>query len=72
MVLSAHAGDLTLRELEQKINNLDKLEQNMERLEKEVTSLKMNLKQKITFRKRSFRQLTFWIILLSLNKGLFV
>ena len=36
MVFSAHAGDLTLRELEQKINNLDKLEQNVERLQKEV------------------------------------
>ena len=32
MVFRAHAGDLTLRELEQKINNLDKLEQNVERL----------------------------------------
>ena len=46
IVFSAHAGDLTLRELEQKIINLDKLEHNMERLEKQVTSLKDELETK--------------------------
>ena len=46
LVYSAHAGDLTLRELEQKINNLDKLEQNMERLEKEFISMQDELETK--------------------------
>ena len=46
MVFSAHAGDLTLRELEQKINNLNELEQNVERLQKEVTTLKGELETK--------------------------
>ena len=46
MVFSAHAGDLTLRELEQKINNLDKLEQNVERLQQEVITLKGELETK--------------------------
>ena len=39
MVFSTHTGDLTLREFEQKINNLDKLEQDVERLQKKVTTL---------------------------------
>ena len=46
MVFSAQAGDLTLKELEQKINNLDKLEQNVERLQKEVITLKGELEKK--------------------------
>ena len=46
MVFNAHAGDLTLKELEQKINNLDKLEQNMERLQKEVITLKDEVETK--------------------------
>ena len=46
MVFNAHAGDLTLRKLEQKINNLDKLEHNVERLQKEVTTLKGELETK--------------------------
>ena len=48
MALSVHAGDLTLRELEQKINNLNKLEQNGERLQKELIILKDELETKNT------------------------
>ena len=48
MALSVHADDLTLRELEQKINNLNKLEQNGERLQKELIILKDELETKNT------------------------
>ena len=46
MMLGAEA--LTLRELEQKINNLDKLEQSVRWLVKEVNNLKV---KKIFFRR---------------------
>ena len=60
LVFSAHAGDLTLRELEQKINNLDKLEQNMERLENEVTSLKDELETKNNISEEIMQTLGIW------------
>ena len=53
MMLGAEA--LTLRELEQKINNLDKLEQSVRWLVKEVNNLKV---KKNFFQERLNRNLT--------------